>query len=367
MKIGIDISQVIYGTGVSNYTENLVKALLLQDKKNEYLLFGGSLRRRADLKTFVSELKGNFESKFFPVPQMLGDILWNRLHILPIERLVGDLDVFHSSDWTQPPSKAFKVTTIHDLVPLRFPRHSHPKIVSTHKARIKWVKKEVDKIIVPSEATKKDLLKIGLKEKRIVIIPEAPNTIFKSAKKIEINKLKRKYRISGGYLLAVGVGPRKNTERIISAYEKMQAGLNLKLVFTGHFHKGTGHTLASSAYKGVEQRRGVRFIGHVETEEMPVFYSGAEALVYPSLYEGFGLPILEAFACKTPVVTSDTSSLPEISGNAAVLVDPYNVDSIAEGIRKALDQKKDLVKKGLVRIKDFSWKETARKTLEVYR
>ena len=355
MKIGIDISQVVYGTGVSTYTENLVKALLLQDKKNKYLLFGGSLRRRADLKTFVSGLKGNFESKFFPVPPMLGDILWNRLHILPIEKLVGDLDVFHSSDWTQPPSKAFKVTTIHDLVPLKFPQHSHSKIVSAHKARIKWVKKEVDKVIVPSEATKKDLLKIGLKEKRIVIIPEAPDTIFKPAKKTEINKLKRKYRISGGYLLAVGVSPRKNTERIISAYEKMQAGLNLKLVFIGHFHKG------------VEQRRGVRFIGHVETKEMPVFYSGAEALVYPSLYEGFGLPVLEAFACKTPVVTSDTSSLPEISGNAAVLVDPYNVDSIAEGIREALDQKKDLVKKGLARIKDFSWKETARKTLEVYR
>ena len=355
MKIGIDISQVVYGTGVSNYTKNLVKALLLQDKKNKYLLFGGSLRRQADLKTFVSGLKGNFESKFFPVPPMLGDILWNRLHVLPIEKLVGDLDVFHSSDWTQPPSKAFKVTTIHDLVPLKFPRHSHPKIVSTHKARIKWIKKEVDKVIVPSKTTKKDLLKIGLKEKRIVIIPEAPDPIFKPAKKTEINKLKRKYRISGGYLLAVGVGPRKNTERIISAYEKMQAGLNLKLVFTGHFHKGVG------------QRRGVRFIGHVETKEMPVFYSGADALVYPSLYEGFGLPILEAFACKTPVVTSDTSSLPEISGNAAVLVDPYNVDSIAEGIRESLRQKKGFVKKGLARIKDFSWKETAKKTLEVYR
>ena len=136
MKIGIDISQVIYGTGVSTYTENLVKALLLQDKKNEYLLFGGSLRRRADLKTFVSELKGNFESKFFPIPPTLGDILWNRLHILPIEKLVGDLDVFHSSDWTQPPSKAFKVTTVHDLIPLKFPGILIPKLSQPTKREL---------------------------------------------------------------------------------------------------------------------------------------------------------------------------------------------------------------------------------------
>jgi len=355
MKIGIDISQAIYGTGVSTYTENLIKALLSLDKKNQYLLFGGSLRRRAELKAFVSRLKGNFKSRLFLFPPTLADILWNRLHILPIEKLVGDLDVFHSSDWAQPPSKALKVTTIHDLVPLKFPQHSHPRIVSAHKARMKWVKKEVDRVIVPSKATKEDLLIKGIKEERIVVIPEAPDPIFKPAKKTAINKLKRKYRISGGYLLVVGVNPRKNTERIMAAYEKMRAGLDLKLVFIGR------------PYQKVEPRRGVRFVGHVETKEMPVFYSAAEALVYPSLYEGFGLPVLEAFACRTPVVTSDLSSLPEISGNAAILVDPYNVDSIAEGIEKALKQRKKLIRKGLARVKQFSWKETAKKTLGVYR
>ncbi|MGB6839152.1 MAG: glycosyltransferase family 1 protein, partial [Microgenomates group bacterium] len=126
------------------------------------------------------------------------------------------------------------------------------------------------------------------------------------------------------------------------------------LVFIGHL------------FEKIEQRRGVRFVGHVSIDELPVFYSGAEALVYPSLYEGFGLPILEAFACRTPVVTSNISSLPEVAGGAAELVDPYDTDSIAEGIRAALGRRKGLIKKGLKRVEDFSWEKTAKMTLEVY-
>jgi glycosyltransferase involved in cell wall biosynthesis len=354
MRIGIDISQVIYGTGVSSYTKNLVRALLAQDKENEYVLFGGSLRRKKELEAFVSDLKGNVENKIYPIPPTLADFLWNRLHILKIERLLGQLDVFHSSDWSQPPTKAFKVTTVHDLVPLRFPRLSHSRIVSAHKARLERIKKEVDVVIVPSLASKEDLMSIGVAEEKIRVIPEAPSPIFKSAKKSEIENLKRKHRIKKGYLLAVGIGPRKSTERIIEAYEKVRAGLNLKLVIIGH------------PYKKIEQKRGVIFTGHIEEEQMPVYYSGAEALVYPSIYEGFGLPILEAFACKTPVITSNVSSLPEVAGDAAELVDPFDADSIAEGIKNGLNRRKSLIKKGLKRVKEFSWEKTAKMTLEVY-
>ncbi len=107
-------------------------------------------------------------------------------------------------------------------------------------------------------------------------------------------------------------------------------------------------------------------MGQVPFEELPTLYSGADALVYPSLYEGFGLPILEAFVCKTPVVTSNLGSLKEVAGKAAVLVDPHSVDSVAEGVRKALSARKLLVKKGLARVKDFSWQKTAKETLKVY-
>ncbi|MBU0572173.1 glycosyltransferase family 4 protein [Patescibacteria group bacterium] len=354
MKIGIDISQIVYGTGVSTYTRNLIKALLSLDKDSDYVVFGGSLRRRNELEAFLTGLKGNVSGKVYPFPPTMADILWNRLHVLRIEKLVGDLDVFHSSDWTQPPSNAFKVTTIHDLVPLRFPQYSHPRIVSAHKARLKHIKREIDVVIVPSDASKEDLMVNGVSEDRIRVIPEAADPIYKPAEKKEIEKLKRSHRIKEGYILAVGVGPRKNTERIIEAYEKVRAGRNLKLIILGH------------PYKRIEQKSGVIFTGQVDISKMPTYYSGAEALVYPTIYEGFGLPVLEAFSCKTPVVTSNTSSLPEVAGDAAEIVDPFDVNSITEGIKNALNRKKGLISKGLERSKDFSWEKTAEMTLEVY-
>jgi glycosyltransferase involved in cell wall biosynthesis len=355
MKIGIDISQVVYGTGVSTYIRNLVKNLLKIDKENYYVLFGGSLRRKTDLVNFFSSLRGNYESHTLPISPTIADVLWNRLHFLNIENLIGKIDVFHSSDWSQPPSNAFKVNTIHDLVPFKFPKLSHPRIVSAHKRRFAWVKREVDRIIVPSNVIKEDLEAEGIEKDKIRVIPEAPDPIFRHTKRAEIEKLKRKYKISGKYLLAVGVNPRKNTKRIIEAHEKVRDEEDLKLIIVGHL------------YTKIKLARGVRLLGHVPQDAMPVFYSGAEALVYPSLYEGFGLPILEAFSCDTPVVTSNLGSLKEVAGEAAVLVDPYDADSIAEGIKKALKGRRELVKSGVKRVKRFYWQKTAKETLDVYK
>src|SRR3989337_3862196 len=142
MKVGIDISGVIYETGVSVYTKNLVENLLKIDTLNEYVLFGGSLRRFGELQGKALSLlakRPNCKATIYPIAPSLAHFLWNRLHVFPIENLVGKIDVFHSSDWTQPKTKAFSITTIHDLVPLLYPKLSHPKIVSTHRARLKWV------------------------------------------------------------------------------------------------------------------------------------------------------------------------------------------------------------------------------------
>lgn len=356
MKVGIDVSSVVYGTGVSVYTRNLVKNLLSIDKENEYLLFGGTLRRKDDLDIFFNSLKGNFKTKSYPVPPTLADFIWNRLHILPIELFSGKVDVFHFSDWTQPPSKAFKVTTVHDLSPIKFPRLTHPKIISTHRARLRWVEREVDILISPSLSTKEDLIKMGIKEKKIRVIPEAPSPIFKPARKSQVDKLKKNHRISGKYLLAVGLNPRKNTQRIIEAFHLARAGKDLKLVLTGE-----------PVGLEVEEGRDIRLVGHVEDSEMPVFYTGAEALIYPSIYEGYGLPILEAYSCKCPVVTSNISSMPEVAGKAALLVDPYDTSSIVNGIEEALKNKKDLIKKGQAQVKRYTWEKTAKETLNVYK
>jgi glycosyltransferase involved in cell wall biosynthesis len=358
MKIAIDISPIIYGTGVSVYTKNLVENLLSIDKENQYLLFGGSLRRQNELRDYVGSLNNkNIQRNILPTPPLLADVVWNRLHIFPIENIVGNIDVFHASDWTQPPAKAFKVTTIHDLVPIKHPEYSLPKLVAVHRRRLKWVCKEVDKIIVPSNETKKDAVSIGIEENKIVVIPEAPDPVFKPSSESEINIVKSKFGIRGKYTVSIGVNPRKNTEKIVESIRKIRKDKKY-----GDFT----HVVVGHKYVDQPKRYGIMYTGHVESSDIVKLYSGASALIYPSLYEGFGLPILEAYACKTPVVTSDLGSMREIGKGAAVLVNPKKMASIVNGIRKVLDSPDKYINLGLKRVKKYSWKKTAQMTLKVY-
>lgn len=353
MRIGIDISPVVYETGVSLYTKNLIRALLDLDKEDDFVLFGGSLRRIGELRMAFS----NQQLKTFPIPPTLLDIFWNRLHALPIEWLIGKVDVFHSSDWAQPPTKAFKVTTIHDLVPIRFPEISHPKIVSTHRARLKWVKKEVNRVIAVSEATKKEIVHLlDIDPGKIVVIPEAPDPGLKISNKEEVTRTKKKFGIPENYLLVVGADPRKNIPAVIQAFGRIRKRT-----------AGMGLVIAGRHWDKIPTGEGIKFLGHVTRSDLATLYSGALALVYTSLYEGFGLPILEAMKLGCPVVTSNISSMPEVAGDAAVLVDPANPDEIAEGIEKVLSNRNHWIRLGRGHVKKFSWEKTARKTLDIYR
>jgi len=340
MKIGIDISQIVYGTGVSVYTKNLVENLLKIDKENEYIFFFTSLRRKIQnpIRQPADKIQNqNAKLKIFKIPPTLLEVLWNRLHILPVEKFIGEIDVFHSSDWTEPPvKKAVKVTTIHDLAVLRYPETFPPKIVEVHKRKLEWVKKETRLIIAVSESTKKDIVELlGIEPGKIRVIYEAMGEEFKPQNKNEIEKIKKKYGIKGDYLLAFSGPARKNLERIRQA----AGGFNLFVV-------------------------GQPYVGH---QDLPALYSGALGLIYASLYEGFGLPILEAMACGCPVVTSNVSSMPEIAGEAAVLVDPLSVEDIKRGIKEMLKEREKLIELGFKRVSDFSWQKTAQKTLEVYK
>jgi glycosyltransferase involved in cell wall biosynthesis len=353
VKIAIDISQVIYGTGVSEYTKNLVKNLLLLDDKNSYTLFAGTLRRRSDILGLFPQ------TKIFPIPPSAANLLWNKLHVFPIEKLIGETDVLHTSDWSEPPSRAFKVTTVHDLAPFLypnlFPRDILRNIVDTHKAKLSWVRTESKRIIVPTFATKNDLIRLGYNSELIRVIPEAAASVFKRLGSMEVQAVKGKFKIHGKYMLGVGMDPRKNTDRMITSFEQAKAGKDVKLVFVGQ-----------PKYLKVKSNRNVRILGHVSPLELAALYSGAEALLYPSLYEGFGLPILEAMACGCPVITSNVSSMAEVAGNAAILVDPESTNSIKDGIEKALRGTKSYVEKGYKRVGEFSWEKTARETLKVY-
>lgn len=177
MRIGIDISQIVYeGTGVGNYVREMVRALLTIDKKNEYILFGASLRKRDVFSKYfnnIYHLSRHVRLKVLPIPPTLLDILWNKLHIFPVEWFIGNVDVFWSSDWTQPPLKnARGITTIHDLSVLRFPESFvGTNIVDVQKRRLVWAKKECSHFFCDSEATKKDAIRLlGLENTKLYVV-----------------------------------------------------------------------------------------------------------------------------------------------------------------------------------------------------
>ena len=213
MKIGIDISQAVYGTGVSDYVINLVQHL----PQSELVLFGFSLRRKSDITTLFPS------AKTFLIPPTLLDIIWNQLHILPAETLIGPVDILHSSDWTQPPTQAKKVTTIHDLAPFIYPQETSSNIVAVQTRRMKWVVKECDQIICVSQNTASDLRRLfSISPSRISVIYEALPARYLLEPQITKN---------ANYVFAVGARqPRKNIVRLKKACELLGQKLIIKIL-----------------------------------------------------------------------------------------------------------------------------------------
>lgn len=174
MKIGIDISQLAYeNTGVANYLSNLIKSVILLDTKNEYILFYSSLRKISQISKFKAQVKSSkVKIKIYPFPPTILDFIWNKLHIFPIEWFIGNIDIFITSDWTEPPaSKAQKATILYDLIVYKYPNETDAKIVATQKRKLKWVKKESNLILCISESTKKDAMEnLKLEEKKLHVI-----------------------------------------------------------------------------------------------------------------------------------------------------------------------------------------------------
>lgn len=342
MKIGIDISAAIYGTGVSDYTINLVSELIKANPQ-EFILFGSSLRRKAELLELFPT------SQVSPFPPTVLDFLWNRLHIVNVETFIGKVDIWHSSDWTEPPARAAKVTTIHDLSPFIYPSEMDAKIVEVHVRKMQWAVKECRKFICVSQNTAQDLQRLfSIAPDRIVVIPEALPSRF--AKEARLTKY-------SNYFVAIGARQaRKNIKTLVSAYLKFKGKLNLppKLIIIGE----NAEKIADPS---------ITYTGYVDDQTLVDLLAGAEAFVYPSLYEGFGLPILGAFYHQVPVACSDTSSLTEVAGDAAVLFDPLDEEEMANSIKKAIDTKTELIKKGQTQLQKFSWAQAAADTFGVYK
>ena len=361
LKIGIDVTASIYsGTGVASYYQSLVPELIKQGGDCDFVLLGYAMRRFSDL--------GLANKKFFLPPRIM-EILWNKLHILPVETFTGDLDVFHAWDYLQPPvRKAKVVTTIHDLTTIKFPLYHHESTVEAQAHRLRWVRREADIILADSFATKQDIIELlGIPEEKIKVVYLAAGEQYEKFKNqsakiktVETERVRKKYGTEGEYFISVGtLEPRKNLKRVIEAFSgvrSQESGVR-SLVVVGK--AGWGENLS--------QTENVSFLGLVPDEDLPGLYAGSSGLIYPSLYEGFGLPVLEAMTVGCPVLTSDRGSLAEVAGGAAISVDPENTESIVWGIESLIKDREKLTAKGLKRSLNFSWEKTAKETLSIYK
>lgn len=328
----MDISQLAHTGGVATYTQNLA-GKLSNISDLEMIYFYSSFRK---------SYKGNLKNvRKYKLPPILFEMLFNRWRNVSIEKFLGPMDIFHSSDWTQPPSKAKKVTTYHDVIPIKYPQWSHPKIVAVHKRRLRIVEKEIDCVIAVSESTKRDLLETTkIPNEKITVIYEGPTADFKPQSREKVLQFKKKYNLPQNFVLAIGgVGERRNLERIKEACQ------DYNLVIAG------------------------QTIPWLNIDELELLYSSAQVLLYCSLYEGFGIPIVDAFYCGLPVITSNVSSMPEVGGDAAMYIDPFDVEDIKQKLNNVLEDKSlknELIKKGFAQAKKFSWEKAAGETVKVY-
>ncbi len=355
MKITIDVSQMTYeGTGVGRYTKELCRALLEANSGHQFTFWAGSLRQINYFKNLSKTKPWAAASWIFsPFSPKLAGKMFN---LLPfnLDSIFDSPDLLHTSDWSEPNTKAPRVTTVHDLVFAKYPETLDPLILSTQKIRLNKLSQNSTTIIADSLSTKNDLVEMyHFDPQRINVVYPGINRIFTMQNAQEIERVKTKYNLPDQFVLALGTQePRKNLPRLIEASKLT----NLPLVIAGKY--GWGEAINPPAH--------VQVLGFVEELDLPAIYSAASVFVLPSLYEGFGFPSLEAMACGTPVVVSNTSSLPEVVGDAAILVDPLSVESISRGIIQAIQESPTRRTLSLTRAASFSWENTAKQVLEVY-
>lgn len=288
---------------------------------------------------------------------------------LPLHLLRNSFDIFHGTNYEIPFwSRRPTVVTIHDLSMLLLSSVHRDDLIWRSRWRMPWMAKRASKIITPSNSIKTELCEaFGIRPDKVAVTPEAPRPVFKRS---EDREPLRRLGIEGDFILFVGtIEPRKNLRRLVEAFDQMlrNTSLSPKLVIAG----GQGWLMEDFVSfikeKGVADR--VCLTGYLEDEDLCALYSTCTAFIYPSLYEGFGLPPLEAMACGAPVITSRTGALMETVGNAARLVDPKNISDMAQAMTELLSDvqaREHYAELGKAHVKKFTWEQTALKTLEVY-
>lgn len=369
MRIGIDFTAAAgQRAGIGRFTRELVKAILEIDRENHYVLIKAS-DGQADLPPYE-----NLSIYTLPFSHRMATVLWHRLGVpLPLDLLTGQFDVYHATDFVLPPLRRGKtLLTIHDLSFLTHLECAHPKVARYLARVVPRSLRRATLVHANSENTRRDLIELlGIAPERIEVVYEGVTTGFtRVTDEVHLNRVRSKYRLERPFILSVGtLEPRKNHARLVQAHSLLkERGLPHDLLIAGGKGWLYDDVLTLPAKLGLADS--VRFLSYVPDDDLPALISLADAFAYPSIYEGFGLPPLEAMACGTPVVASNVSSLPEVLGNAALLVDPKDAPSLAEALYRAVTDETlryEMAEKGLQQAAKFTWRAVAENILSIYR
>jgi glycosyltransferase involved in cell wall biosynthesis len=364
VRVAID-ARKLHDFGIGTYIRNLLRQLARTDCSTEYVL----LCRQADLPV-AAQLGPNFRGVLEPAPNYS---LREQVHV-PWLLHREKPDVYHAPHYVLPPAiRCRSVVTIHDCIHLMFPQYLPNRAAYAYARASMWAAaRRSHCILTVSEASKRDILHFfNVPPEKIVVVYNAIDEHFwQTPAEADVARVRERYQLDHRFVLYVGnIKPHKNLVRLIEAFAVFRkSGFeDVKLLIIGdEISKLPALRRAVHRHK---LHKHVRFLGYLPDQMLAILYRLAAVFVFPSLYEGFGLPPLEAMASGTPVVTSNVSSLPEVAGDAAALVDPYDVDSIADGLRRVVGNPalaEELRRKGLARAREFSWQRSVEKTRQLY-
>jgi glycosyltransferase involved in cell wall biosynthesis len=364
VRIGID-ARKLHDFGIGTYIRNLLRQLARIDRETEFVV----LCRPEDCEPLVS-LGENFR----PVVETAGNYSIAEQVKIPLALRREGVTLFHAPHYVLPPLvRCRSVVTIHDCIHLMFPQYLPNRFALAYaRTSIALAARRANRVLTVSESSKRDILRfVDTEPERIDVIYNAYDESFAiEPEEEDMARVRERYQLHDEFVLYAGnVKPHKNLERLIQAFDLVRKqGLDhLKLVLIGD--DISKYTALRRAVHQHNLHKYVRFLGYMPEETLAVMYRLAGVFVFPSLYEGFGLPPLEAMASGTPVVTSNVSSMPEVAADAAVLVDPYDPQAIADGIYRVLTDerlRRDLVHKGIARAGMFSWEQSVRRVRAIY-
>ncbi|OGI26641.1 MAG: hypothetical protein A2359_00790 [Candidatus Moranbacteria bacterium RIFOXYB1_FULL_43_19] len=374
MRIGIDLRCLEEEkiSGVGEYALEIVRNLLEIDRENQYVIFSNSFKEKGKNFSFLENYPHVKVSRFRYSNKLLNLLLWY-FGWPKLDELIGDADIFFAPNINfLAVSKNCKlVTTFHDLSFERFPEFFTAKTRLWHFYFVnpRRIAQRSNRVIAVSRSTRNDLNEIyKIDAGKISVIQHGVSEDYKiisrnDSKMLEVQK---KYSLPYKFILYLGnIEPRKNIESFVRAFSKLQkddpALRKYKLVLVGK---------TSPLCEDMAAKNDILAVGYIDREDRPFVYNLASLFVYPSFFEGFGMPVLEAMACGTPVIASNNSSIPEIAGKSALMISPNRSDELCKAIRNILSNDKlynRLRERGLKQSKNFSWKKCAEKTLEIFK